>query len=811
MPGISAPPEWGMDFTSTVHTHAEGPTDPKNNKVHSKFVAVVTGAGKGLGYHIALAYAKAGAHGIIIASRTQSDLTKLEKEIKTVNPDTIVLAQTCDTQSDEDVKKLADATKAKFGRLDVVVANAGIISKYLKDEDGKERLPVGIVEDTDFDRVINTNFMGSYRVAKYFVPQLIETKDGPQVYICITSLAGHTSSSDLTPVAYNLSKIGNNRMVQHIHNDHKKEGVQAFAVHPGAVLTPQTENHHTTQLGTDWTNLLTDDVALCGGFLTWLTKEKREWLSGRYLSVNWDVDELIAKKDEIVEGDKLVMKMVVADIKRIIGIVFMNDFDEYEGYARGRRPCNLPDHSSAGSPDSGRRHSHEDEHSDGAMTSLQDRAPSPVDEASPATSEEAIEHAYLDVAKADQCSPVATVNTDELIDVLKYQLRLARGLMGLKHPANTADNGAALLATCQVNLKLITQFLTNTLEFDPLATLPSEYSGELAEKVFGIPELAEMILLQLPTADLFRAMQTCKTLAEARNSPQASPKILARLGFRPHPNSRWFSIFTSRISDMEARTLKGYPQHVGKNQLVRRFFCDNVATKTAWDRAIGSGNITVRAKFTEGRDWRQMPLPVVGARFRSMLICQPPIKEMSVLASCCRRLHTAETAEAAPKISNATGLTVGDLYDATVDHAQRHMECVHAYSNHYDEETGTVNATITFEGLLQLQPGDPQLPQQNNPGLYEGLYEDEDKDDLDRADEPNQHPHCYTESCKLQRRLARYIRYKREAYSSGERIVTMPEYLDGYTNCLWVDDDPQELAWRNGYYYDRDQPRESGW
>ncbi|KAK0927449.1 hypothetical protein LTR29_017619 [Friedmanniomyces endolithicus] len=308
---ITLPQHWGVRFTPTVHTHAEGPTDPSNNKLHPNFVVVVTGAGKGLGYHIALAYAQAGAHGIVIASRTKSDLSSLEKEIKSTAPDSIVLVQTCDTQSDDDVKCLADATKAKFGRLDVVVANAGIISKYLEGPDGKQRLPIGIVEDADFDRVINTNFMGSYRVAKHFVPQLLETKDGPQAFVCITSLASLTNSSDLTPIAYNLSKIGNNRMVQHIHNDHKKDGVQAFAVHPGAVLTPQTEMHHTTQLGVGWTELLTDDVKLCGGFLTWLTREKREWLSGRYLSAAWDVDELTAMKDEIVEGDNLVMRLVV--------------------------------------------------------------------------------------------------------------------------------------------------------------------------------------------------------------------------------------------------------------------------------------------------------------------------------------------------------------------------------------------------------------------------------------------------------------------------------------------------------------------
>jgi hypothetical protein len=57
--------------------------------------------------------------------------------------------------------------------------------------------------------------------------------------------------------------------------------------------------------------VLTDDPGLAGGFLTWLTKEKRTWLSGRYVSVTWDVKELEEQKEEIVAKDKLKMRMVV--------------------------------------------------------------------------------------------------------------------------------------------------------------------------------------------------------------------------------------------------------------------------------------------------------------------------------------------------------------------------------------------------------------------------------------------------------------------------------------------------------------------
>lgn len=76
-------------------------------------------------------------------------------------------------------------------------------------------------------------------VAKHFVPLLSATKDGPQAFVAITSIAAHMRDSAVTPFAYNLSKLGMNRMVEHIAADHREEGIQAFAVHPGAVLTPR--------------------------------------------------------------------------------------------------------------------------------------------------------------------------------------------------------------------------------------------------------------------------------------------------------------------------------------------------------------------------------------------------------------------------------------------------------------------------------------------------------------------------------------------------------------------------------------------
>ncbi|KAK5047230.1 hypothetical protein LTR84_006752 [Exophiala bonariae] len=267
---MSFDPTYGVSFTSTTHSKAEGPTLPENN-TSSNFVVVVTGAGKGLGYNISLAYARAGISGIAISSRTQADLDNLSEELRQVNPKLEILSSITDTTKPEDVKKLAASVKEKWnGRLDVVVANAGIISKYIYDRDEKtgekknRRLPIGIVEDDDAGRVLDINLKGTWNTAQEFTPLLTakENQSSVRAFVVITSLASHFAHSELTTVSYNVSKIAVNRLVEHLWNDHGKEnqyGLQSFSIHPGAVLTPQTEGHNRFE-GDVWDECKSSDV-----------------------------------------------------------------------------------------------------------------------------------------------------------------------------------------------------------------------------------------------------------------------------------------------------------------------------------------------------------------------------------------------------------------------------------------------------------------------------------------------------------------------------------------------------------------------
>ncbi|KAJ9609180.1 hypothetical protein H2200_006952 [Cladophialophora chaetospira] len=293
------PPSFGFQVTPTLHNKAEGPTLPSNNAVHSiPFVVLVTGAGKGIGFQIALAYAQAGASGLVISSRTQSDLDELTRQVKKVNK--------------QDVVKLAAKTENHFGRIDVVVANAGVMSKYITAEDGSHRLPYNIEEDGDLPRVFDINLIGTYLLARHFIPLLNASPNRVQAFIAISSVTSHFSDSTFTPLAYNVSKLAQNRLIESLHNDYNAQtGLVFYAVHPGVVVTPQTEEHRKASDGKKWDAVLNDDIGLCGGVLTWLTSAKREWLSGRYINANWDVTELEGRKDEIINRDLFKFQMAV--------------------------------------------------------------------------------------------------------------------------------------------------------------------------------------------------------------------------------------------------------------------------------------------------------------------------------------------------------------------------------------------------------------------------------------------------------------------------------------------------------------------
>jgi len=145
-------------------------------------IAVITGAGRGIGKSIAHAFADEGAD-LILAARTRQQLERVADEIKAKNRSAEALV--CDVSSPAEVENLAAEVREKFGRVDILVNNAGISkrSKLLE------------YDDDTWLEVIRVNLFGVYLCSKAFLPLLQQAGQGR--IINVASTAGKT------PVPFN--------------------------------------------------------------------------------------------------------------------------------------------------------------------------------------------------------------------------------------------------------------------------------------------------------------------------------------------------------------------------------------------------------------------------------------------------------------------------------------------------------------------------------------------------------------------------------------------------------------------------------
>ena len=251
-----------INWCPPIHHTVSGPTDPSNTILHSSFVVLIIGSSRGIGKGTALAYARAGASGIILTGRSQEGLQLAEAEVRGVakHPQVDVLGVPCDVCSDEDLRQLSIKVKEHFGRLDVLVINAGVATKLVTRPDGSRDWPRDITELdlADFRRTFDVNFFGVVSSLKYLLP-LVEAagvrkepksgtdieRDGewesPQSIIIVTSSAIHHYDPKLMAMGYALSKYSAARVSEFAHEGHKGKGVCTFAIQPGGVMTGETQ------------------------------------------------------------------------------------------------------------------------------------------------------------------------------------------------------------------------------------------------------------------------------------------------------------------------------------------------------------------------------------------------------------------------------------------------------------------------------------------------------------------------------------------------------------------------------------------
>lgn len=184
-------------------------------------VAIVTGAASGIGRAIAMLYAKEGAK-VVVSDINLEAAETVVKEIESASGSAIAVATNVAKQ--EDVDTLINTTVEKFGTIDIVVNNAGIMDNFI---------PVAEVTDDIWDKVIAVNTTGPMKTIRKVMPIFLEKKKG--VIINVASVGGLQGSR--AGAAYTASKFAVVGLTKNIGFQYAKEGIRCNAIAPGGVNT----------------------------------------------------------------------------------------------------------------------------------------------------------------------------------------------------------------------------------------------------------------------------------------------------------------------------------------------------------------------------------------------------------------------------------------------------------------------------------------------------------------------------------------------------------------------------------------------
>jgi NAD(P)-dependent dehydrogenase (short-subunit alcohol dehydrogenase family) len=182
-------------------------------------VAMITGASQGLGRALALAYAKEGAS-IVINSRSEESIRPVAEEAESLGAE--VLALMADVSKSADVERLVGAATQRFGRIDVLVNNAGLLGP---------RVAIEEYPEDEWRRVIDANLTGPFLVSKAVIPHM------PEGGSIVNVVSGVSVEGRAEWGAYSVSKFGVEGLTQILSAELKERGIRVNAVDPGGMRT----------------------------------------------------------------------------------------------------------------------------------------------------------------------------------------------------------------------------------------------------------------------------------------------------------------------------------------------------------------------------------------------------------------------------------------------------------------------------------------------------------------------------------------------------------------------------------------------
>jgi 3-oxoacyl-[acyl-carrier protein] reductase len=184
-------------------------------------VALITGAGRGIGKAVVLTLAQSGCR-VILTARSVSQLEEVQREVERRGGAAVAIPG--DLTRDEDIEKLVARSQQAFGAVDILINNAGW---------GK-RAPVVRASIADWDQTFRLNLRAPMILAQRLLPAMIQKGEG--AVINIGSVSG--KSGEANGAAYSASKFGLIGFTQSLYEEVREHGIKVSVILPGFVDTP---------------------------------------------------------------------------------------------------------------------------------------------------------------------------------------------------------------------------------------------------------------------------------------------------------------------------------------------------------------------------------------------------------------------------------------------------------------------------------------------------------------------------------------------------------------------------------------------
>jgi 3-oxoacyl-[acyl-carrier protein] reductase len=264
-------------------------------------VAIVTGAGRGIGRAIALAFGSAGAR-VVCAARSGDEIESTAARVRDAGG--TALAVPADVADWQAVQALVGRAMDALGAVDVLVNDAGMMG------------PLGPHDEIDLDRwaqTLDVNVMGVVRACRAVLPVMRRQRRG-----AIITLSGGGAFGPLPPggsLAYGTSKAAVARFCELLAHEVAGAGIRVNTLGPGLVRTrlsqqgsDEREAVYGAGAGLDWRNARPpEDTARLA---VWLASDAAAGVTGRHLSVQTPLPQTPQEVEALMAGDALTMRLV---------------------------------------------------------------------------------------------------------------------------------------------------------------------------------------------------------------------------------------------------------------------------------------------------------------------------------------------------------------------------------------------------------------------------------------------------------------------------------------------------------------------